>query len=68
MLRLAQPEQEVELLGEELVVVGKVVAEERERLDERAATGHDLGATAGEQVERRELLEDAHRIVRAEHA
>ena len=30
--------------------------------------GHDLGAPAGEQVERRELLEDAHRVVRAEHA
>ena len=29
--------------------------------------GHDLGAAAGEQVERREVLEHAHRVVRAEH-
>src|SRR5262249_22762472 len=48
--------------------VGKVVAEERKRLDERAAPGHDLGASAREQVERRELLEHANRIVRAEDA
>ena len=67
VLRLAEAEQQVELLGEQLVVVGKVVAEEREGLDERATTGHDLGATTGEQVEGRELLEDPYRIVRAEH-
>ena len=67
-LGLAQREQQVELLGEELVVVVEVVAEEREGLDERAAAGHDLGAPAGEQVERREVLEDAHGVVRAEHA
>ena len=57
---LAHGEQQLELLGEELVVVAQVVAEERERLDERAAARHDLGAAAGEQVERREVLEDAH--------
>ena len=68
VLRLAQLQQQLELLDEELVVVGEVVAEERERLDERASARHDLGATAREQVERRELLEHAHRIVRAEHA
>ena len=68
MLALAQREQELELLLEEVVVVAEVVAEERERLDERAAAGHDLGAAAREQVERREVLEDAHRVVGAEHA
>ena len=68
LLRLAQSQEEVELLGEELVVVGEVVAEERERLDERAAPGHDLGAAAREQVERGELLEDANGVVRAEDA
>ena len=66
-LGVAQPQQQVELLGEQLVVVVEVVAEERERLDERAAAGHDLGAAAGEQVEGGEVLEDAHRVVRAEH-
>ena len=66
-LAVAQLQQQLELLGEELVVVVEVVAEERERLDERAAPGHDLGAPAREQVERREVLEDAHRVVGAEH-
>ena len=64
---VAQRQQQVELLGEQLVVVLEVVAEQREGLDERAAPGHDLGAAAGEQVERRELLEDADRIVGGQH-
>ena len=67
LVAVAQPQQQLELLGEELVVVLEVVAEERERLDEGAAAGHDLGAAAGEQVERRELLEHADGIVGAEH-
>ena len=64
---VAQREQQLELLGEQLVVVVEVVAEQRERLDERAAAGHDLGAAAGEQVERREVLEHADGVVGAEH-
>ena len=64
---VAQPEQQVELLGVELVVVLEVVAEEREGLDERAAAGHDLGAAAREQVDLGEVLEDTDRIVGAEH-
>ena len=68
LLRLPQSQEEVELLDEELVVVGEVVAEERERLDERPSPGHDLGASAGEQVESGELLEDTNRVVRAEDA
>ena len=43
------------------------MAEERERLDERAPSRHDLRPAAGEQVERREVLEDADRVVGAEH-
>ena len=66
-LRLAELEQQRELLGEQLVVVVEVVAEERERLDERAAPHHDLGAAAGQQVDRGEVLEDPDRVVRAEH-
>ena len=66
-LRLAEREQQLELLREQLVVVVEVVAEQRERLDERAAAGHDLGPAAGQQVERGEVLEHAHRIVGAEH-
>ena len=67
LLGLAQREQQPQLLLEQLVVVAQVVAEERERLDERAAAGHDLGAPAREQVERAEVLEDADRVVGAEH-
>ena len=48
------------------VVVFQLEAEEREGLDEGAAAGHDLGAAADDQVERREFLEDAHRIGGAE--
>ena len=59
----AHRQQQVELLGEQLVVVGEVVAEQRERLDERPASGHDLRAAAGQQVQRRELLEDPDRVV-----
>ena len=64
---LADRQQQLELLGVEVVVVAQVLAEERERLGERAAPGHDLRAAAGEQVDGRELLEDAHRVVGAEH-
>ena len=63
---LAQLEQQLELLGVELVVVVEVVAEEGEGLDERAAPGHDLRAPAGEQVDLGEVLKDAHGIIRAE--
>ena len=65
---VAKFEQLLELLGEQPVVVRKVVAEERERLDERAAAGHDLRAAARKQIDRRKLLEDAHRVVGAQHA
>src|SRR5918998_2290286 len=50
-LGLAQPQQQLQLLGEQLVVVAEVVAEQRERLDKRAAAGHDLGSPAREEVE-----------------
>src|SRR5688500_8275308 len=45
----------------------EVVPEERERLDERSAARHYLGSSSREQIERGEILEDTHRIVRAEH-
>ena len=64
----AQREQQVELLGEQLVVVVQVVAEQGERLDERPPARHDLGPSAREQVEGGKRLEHPHRVVRAEHA
>ena len=60
-------QQEIELFGEELVVVFQVVAEERVRLDERAAAGDDFRPALRDEIDRRELLVDAHRVVRTEH-
>jgi hypothetical protein len=54
-------EQEVELLGGERVVVVEVQTEQRKGFDKRAAPGHDLRPSARQQIERRELLIDAHR-------
>ena len=65
-LRLsADCEQEIELLGEQLVVVVEVVTEQRKGLDERAAPGHDLGAAFRDEIEGRELLIDAQSAVQS---
>ena len=61
-LQFIELQEKVELFGEERVVVGEVVAEEREGFDEGAAPGDQLGATAGDEVDGREILEDADRI------
>lgn len=66
-LVVAQREEQVELLGEQGVVVGEVVAEQREGLGGRAAPGHHLGTTARQAVEGGELLEHAHGVVGAEY-
>ena len=55
-----------ELPFEQLVVVAEVVPEQRERLDERAAADHDLRSAFRDEVDGRELLEHADRVVRAE--
>ena len=67
LLGVAQREQQLQFLGEQLVVVLEVVAVQREGLGEGAPPGHDLGAAAREQVERRELLEHGHGVGGAEH-
>ncbi len=66
-IRFAQREQHPQLLLEQLVVVLEVVAEQRERLGERPAAGHDLGAAAREQIDRGEILEHPDGIVGADH-
>ena len=58
--------EQVGLLLEELLVVGQVVAEERERVDAGASSEDDFRPTAGDRVERRVALEDPDRIVRAQ--
>jgi len=60
-------EQQVELLAEQVGVVLQVESEQLERLLVGAAPGDDLRPAAGEQVDRGELLPDAHRILGAEH-
>src|ERR1700759_3058939 len=50
-LAVADREQQLELLAEQLVVVAPVVAEQRERFDERASSRHDLRSTARDQVD-----------------
>ena len=59
----AERQQQVQLLGEQRVVVAEVVPEQRKRLDEGAAADQDLGPPARQQVERREVLEHADRVV-----
>ena len=65
---LAERDQQLQLLLEQLVVVVEVVAEQREGLREGAAASHDLGATTRQEVERREVLEHADRVIGADHA
>ena len=55
------------LLLEELLVVGQVVAEERERVDAGASSEDDLCPPAGDGVERGVALKHPDRIVRAQY-
>src|SRR6185312_13751328 len=55
------------LLVEEILVVGQVVAEQRERLDARPAPEGDLGPAAGDRVRGGVALEHPDRVVRAQH-
>ncbi len=64
---VAQMQQEIQLLGEELIVVAHIETEERVGFRKRAATHDDLGTSVRDQVQGGKLLEDADRIVRAEH-
>ena len=64
---LDQLREQLEFLLEQRLVVLQVIAEQRERLDERAAADDDLRATAADRVERREPLEDADRVVGGQH-
>lgn len=65
--RLVDAQQEFELLAVEVVVVGEAVAEQREGLGGGSPSGGDLSPSARDRVNGGELLEQAHRIVCAEH-
>src|SRR3984893_6717591 len=62
-----QPRKQVELLLEELLVVGEVEAEQWEGLGQRAATDDELCTAVRHGVERREGGVDPHRVLRAQH-
>ena len=62
-----QLREEPQLVLEELLVAIHVVAEQGVRLGERTAAENHFGASVRERVERGEALEDAHRVVGAEH-
>ena len=62
-----QAHEQVELLLEQLLVVGEVEAEERERVGQRAAADDQLRAAVRDGVERGEVGVEPHRVLRAEH-
>ena len=64
--RSVQLNQQLELLAEERIIVGKVEAEERERFHERTAPDDDLGSAAGNDIDGGKILEDMHRVGGAE--
>jgi hypothetical protein len=66
-LLVEELDEQVDLLVEEHLVVTQVVAEERKRLGEGAAPEDHLGAPVRQRVDGREALEDADRVVGAEH-
>jgi len=63
----AKPQQQLELLREQGVIVVEVEPEEGKGLDKRAATRDNFRAALGDQVQGCELLEDAHRVGGAQH-
>ena len=64
---VANFQQQIEFLFEQLVVMLQIKAEQRIRFGKRSATGDNLRAAIGDQIERGELLKHAHRIVTAQH-
>jgi hypothetical protein len=63
---LTDCQEQIELLGEERVIVLQPKAKERERLDGRAAADHHFRAALRQQIEGRELLKHADGIGRAQ--
>ena len=65
-IRLEQRGEQLQLLLEQRLVLVQRIAEERERLDERAAAEDDFGPSVRRGVERGEALEHAHGVVGAQ--
>src|ERR1700736_6194293 len=64
---LTSVQKQIEFFGEQRIVVFELQAEERKCFDERAAPGDDLRPPMREKIKSGELLENAHRVGRAEH-
>jgi hypothetical protein len=62
-----EPQQQVELLGVEVIDQGNIFAEQGERFGERAAAGDDLGPAVTDQVEGGGILIDPDRVEDAQH-
>jgi hypothetical protein len=62
----AERSETIELLLEEALVVGEVVAEQRERLHKRTPPEDDFRPSAGHGIEGGEALVDPDRVVGAE--
>ena len=60
-------EEHAQLLVEQSVIVGGLVAEQRIGLDERAAAGNDLGPAVGDEVQGGELFEEPHGVLGGQH-
>src|SRR3954462_15444813 len=67
LLVVTNLQQQIELLGDELVVVVEPEPEQRECLDRRPASDDHLGASLRDEIEGREFLKYAHGIRRAQH-
>jgi hypothetical protein len=63
----ADPKKQIELFGEQCVVILEIMAEEPEGLDEGASARHDLGASAREEIKSGKALEDPDGIIGAQH-
>ena len=64
---LANGQQQVELLGEEGVIVLELQPKQLKRLDKRASSDHDFRAAVREEIERGEFLKDSHGVGCAQH-
>ena len=62
MGRLAKLQQQVELLGEQVIIVPPIQAEQRKGLGERTSADDDFSAAFRDQIKRRELLKDAYGV------
>src|SRR5690606_34838851 len=64
---LQQSGKQIQLFGEQRLIVVERIAEERERLCERPTPQNDLSSSIGDRVDRREALKYPHRLVRTQN-